>query len=131
MQSEEMPPAGTEATTDERHSPTTTSQAQKRVAIGLSPRRPTARAVVQRMFAQDAFWLNVVVQAGDRVERVSPQAEMEAGDAARAIEAAVRRVTPGQMKRVTLFTEEPQNEPPNPQLPPQYQPPQRRSMGVV
>ena len=48
MQSEEMPPAGTEATTDERHSPTTTSQAQKRVAIGLSPRRPTARAVVQR-----------------------------------------------------------------------------------
>ncbi len=78
------------------------------------------------LLAQEAFWLTLVVEAGDRVERVDPQAAPEPGDAARAVEAAVRRVTPGQLRRVALFTELPQNEPPNPQIPPQFQPPQRQ-----
>jgi len=48
MQPEEMPAAGTESTVGDPQSPSTNRQAQKRVAIGLSPRRPTAREVVQR-----------------------------------------------------------------------------------
>jgi hypothetical protein len=48
MQSEEMPPSGAEVTTVDPPSSTTDPKVQKRVAIGLSPRRPTARDEVQR-----------------------------------------------------------------------------------
>lgn len=47
MQPEPVP-TETEATLMEAQPPTADPQAQKRVAIGLSPRRPTARSVVRR-----------------------------------------------------------------------------------
>ncbi len=48
MQPEQVSAADTASTSLDPQSPSGRRQAQKRVAIGLSPRRPTARAVVQR-----------------------------------------------------------------------------------
>ncbi len=86
--------------------------------LGLQP-------MVTDLFAQEVFWLYGVLRAGDRVERIIPQPGEEEADLRRGIEGAVRRVTPGQLRRVALFTEVPPQEQPNPQLPPQFQPPQR------
>jgi ABC-2 type transport system permease protein len=86
--------------------------------LGLQP-------MVTDLFAQEVFWLYGVIRAGDRVERIIPQPGEDEADLRRAIEGAVRRVTPGQLRRVALYTEVPPQEQPNPQLPPQFQPPQR------
>lgn len=48
MQPEQVTTADTVSSNGDPQSPSGQRQAQKRVAIGLSPRRPTARAVVQR-----------------------------------------------------------------------------------
>jgi hypothetical protein len=48
MQSEQSPATDTEAGSDARPFPLADRQAQKRVAIGLSPRRPTARTELRR-----------------------------------------------------------------------------------
>ncbi|MBA2320067.1 MAG: Gldg family protein, partial [Deltaproteobacteria bacterium] len=87
--------------------------------LGLQP-------MVTDLFAQEVFWLYAVIRAGDRVERILPQPGEEEGDLRRAVEGAIRRVTPGQLRRVALYTEIPPQEQQNPQLPPQFQPPQRR-----
>jgi ABC-2 type transport system permease protein len=81
--------------------------------------------MVTDLFAQDAFWLYGLVQAGQRSEPILPKADLNEGDAQRAVETAIRRVTPGQMKRVALFTENPEQQQPNPNIPPQFQPPQK------
>lgn len=81
--------------------------------------------MVTDLYAQEAFWLYGVLEAGDRVERILPPAAPEEAEARRSLEAAVRRVTPGQVKRVAIFTEQPDNPPPNPNIPPQFQPPPR------
>ena len=75
------------------------------------------------LFGRDVFYLHLLVQLGDQVERIMPRGNLTEADLTQAIEAAVKRGTPGQLKTVAVFTEQPVAPPPNPQIPPQYQPP--------
>ena len=73
------------------------------------------------------FYLHLVLAAGDRVEPIYPRAEVTEADVRQALEAAVKRLVPGQRKTVALLTEQPDAPPPNPNLPPHMQPPPPRS----
>lgn len=79
------------------------------------------RPLAVDLFATETFYLDVVVRSGDRVVRVVPRAEGSEGDVRRSLEAALRRVTPGQLTTVGLLTEQPEPPPQNPNLPPQFQ----------
>jgi len=75
------------------------------------------------LFGRQTFYLDVLLEGTDKPQRVLPRSDLSESDLRVAIEAAIRRVTPGQLKTVGLFTETPEAPPPNPQLPPQLQPP--------
>lgn len=74
-------------------------------------------------FAKDAFYLHILFQSGDTLERVFPQGDMSEADARTAIEGSIKRATPGFLKTVGLVTEEPKQEQPNPMM--GMQPPPR------
>jgi ABC-2 type transport system permease protein len=78
------------------------------------------------LFATQRFYMHLVVEVGDQVERILPRGELTEADLRTALEAAIRRGTPGQLRKVLLVTEEPVQPPPNPELPPQMQPPPKR-----
>lgn len=75
------------------------------------------------LFGRETFYLDLLLEGGGRPQRVLPRSNLSESDLRVAIEAAIRRVTPGQLKTIGLFTEIPEVPPPNPQLPPQLQPP--------
>jgi ABC-2 type transport system permease protein len=77
-------------------------------------------------FAREVFYLDLVIKLGDQVQRVLPRSELTEADLRKAFEAAVRRLTPGQLKTVAIYTQIPEPPPPNPQIPPQFQPPPPR-----
>ena len=81
------------------------------------------RPLAKDLFGRDVFYLHLVVELGDTVERIMPRGNLTEADLQQAIEAAVKRGTPGQLKTVAVFTEQPVPPPPNPQIPPQFQPP--------
>lgn len=84
------------------------------------------RPLAQDLFATDTFYFELVLTMGDKVERLQPRGEVGEADLEQAIEAAVQRMTPGQLTTVGLLTEIPEVPPPNPQIPPQFQPPPPR-----
>ncbi|NOY25663.1 MAG: ABC transporter permease [Oligoflexia bacterium] len=73
------------------------------------------------LFGQDLFYAHLLIESGDKSERVIAGGEV--GDLRRDAEAAIRRLSPGQLKTVGLLTEKPVAPPRNPNLPPQYQQP--------
>lgn len=81
------------------------------------------RPLAVDLFGTQTFYFELVLTMGDEVERLAPRGEVTQADLETAIEAALQRVTPGQLTTVGLLTEEPEAPPPNPQLPPQFQPP--------
>ena len=81
------------------------------------------RPLAVDLFGRNTFFLDGIVKQGDRVERVVLRGDVTENDVGTAIDAAIRRVTPGQTKTVAILTEIPVPPPPNPQIPPQFQPP--------
>ncbi len=81
------------------------------------------RPLAKDLFGRDVFYLHLIVELGESVERIMPRGNLTEADLEQAIEAAVKRGTPGQLKTVAVFTEQPVAPPPNPQIPPQFQPP--------
>jgi ABC-2 type transport system permease protein len=79
------------------------------------------------LFGKNRFYLYLLLEAGNRQERIMPQGDLTEAAIRTAIEAGVKRATPGFLKNVGLLTEQPPMTPPNPQLPPQFQPPQRKA----
>jgi ABC-2 type transport system permease protein len=77
------------------------------------------------LFAKDTFYLHILFQSGETLERIFPQGDMGEADIRTAIEASIKRATPGFLKTVGLLTEEPKQEPPNPMMGMQ-QPPRER-----
>ncbi|MCK6572490.1 Gldg family protein [Myxococcota bacterium] len=75
------------------------------------------------LFAKDTFYLHILFQSGETLERVFPQGDMGEADIRTAIEASIKRATPGFLKTVGLLTEEPKQEQPNPMM--GMQPPPR------
>ncbi len=78
------------------------------------------------LFGTERFYLHLLLQEGASEEVIFPHKALSEADLKKSLEAAIRRATPGQMKTLGLFTEIPENEPPNPQLPPQLQPQRRQ-----
>jgi ABC-2 type transport system permease protein len=74
-------------------------------------------------FGRRSFYLDLVLEAGDKAQRIIPRSDPSEGELRSSLEAAIRRTTPGQLKTVGILTETPVAPPPNPQIPPQYQPP--------
>lgn len=81
------------------------------------------RPISKDLFGTQVFYMHVVLEVGDNVERILPRGQMNAADLKKAIESAVKRATPGQLKTVGVFTENPEPPPQNPNIPPQFQPP--------
>jgi ABC-2 type transport system permease protein len=75
------------------------------------------------LFGRQTFYLDLLLEGTPKPQRVLPRSDLSESDLRVAIESAIRRVTPGQLKTVGLFTEVPDAPPPNPQIPPQFQPP--------
>ncbi|TVQ91557.1 MAG: ABC transporter permease [Deltaproteobacteria bacterium] len=81
------------------------------------------RPLAADIFGQQVFYAHLVIRSGDKVQRLMTGADASEGDVRRSVEAAIRRASPGQLVRVGLLTEDPEAPPPNPNLPPQFQPP--------
>jgi ABC-2 type transport system permease protein len=78
------------------------------------------------LFGRRTFYLDLLLQSGEKAERILPRSDLSESDLRVALEAAIRRLTPGQLKTVGLLTERPASPPLNPNIPPQFQPPPRR-----
>ncbi|MBX2801932.1 MAG: Gldg family protein [Myxococcales bacterium] len=81
--------------------------------------------VAADLFATQRFYMHLLVEVGDHAEAILPRGDLTEGDIRQAVEAALRRATPGQLRKIALFTEKPIHIP-NPQLPPNMQPPPPR-----
>lgn len=75
------------------------------------------------LFGRRTFYMDLLLEGSDRPQRILPRSDLSQADLRVAIEAAIRRATPGQLKRVGLFSADPQAPPLDPQIPPQFQPP--------
>jgi ABC-2 type transport system permease protein len=84
------------------------------------------RPLAVDLFGRDTFYLDLLLESGGKTERVLPRSDLSEADLRVALEAAMRRVTPGQLKTVGLFTEIPAAPPQDPRIPPQFQQPPPR-----
>jgi ABC-2 type transport system permease protein len=81
------------------------------------------RPLAVDLFGRETFYLDLLLEGADKPQRILPRSELSEADLRVAMEAAIRRATPGQLKHVGLFSEQPAPPPMNPNLPPQMQPP--------
>jgi len=84
------------------------------------------RPLAVDLFGRQTFYLDLVLESGARAQRIMPRSDLSDAELRSAFEAAVRRIAPGQLKTIGLYTETPVPPPLNPQLPPQLQPPPPR-----
>ncbi|HMV65535.1 MAG TPA: Gldg family protein [Myxococcota bacterium] len=84
------------------------------------------RPLAVDLFATQTFYLDLLLTMGEEVQRLSPRGEVKDADLRKGIESALKRLAPGQLTTVGLLTEIPEAPPPNPQIPPQFQPPPPR-----
>jgi ABC-2 type transport system permease protein len=84
------------------------------------------RPLAVDLFASQTFYMDMVLTMGDKVERLVPRGDVKEADLQQAIEAALQRMTPGQLTTLGVLTEQPEAPPPNPNIPPQFQPPPPR-----
>lgn len=75
------------------------------------------------LFGDQVFYLHLLLDFGDTVERILPRGDVKEADLQQALEAAVKRSTPGQLKTVGIATETPEAPPQDPRMPPQFQQP--------
>jgi ABC-2 type transport system permease protein len=85
------------------------------------------RPLAVDLFGRRTFYLDLLLSGEGAPQRILPRSDLSEADLRVAIEAAIRRVTPGQLKTIALFTENPVAPPPNPNIPPQFQPPPPRA----
>jgi len=76
-----------------------------------APRCPMAAD----LFGESRFYLHLLFQSGDRMERIFPQGDMTEANIRTAIEAAIKRATPGFLKTIALLGGG--GAPPNPMNP--------------
>jgi len=81
--------------------------------------QPIPRSL-QEALSGGGYYLHMLLEIGDRATAFRGQEGMTENDVQQAVEAALRKATPGQLKKLAIFTEIPVNVP-NPNLPPQYQ----------
>ena len=79
------------------------------------------RPIPVSLFAADTYYLDMILQVGDKAQVISPSGDLSEASVRTAIEAALKRSSSGFLKVVGLWTPPP--APADPQLG-QYQPPQ-------
>ena len=76
------------------------------------------------ILSRRTFYCHMVITMGDKVERVFPRTALTEADLRKNLEAAIRRLTPGQLKTVGIFTEKPEPPKQDPRMPQQQPTPQ-------
>lgn len=85
------------------------------------------RPVATDLFGTEVYYAELVLEMGERVERLSMRGGgLTEADLRTALESAVKRMVPGQLTTVGVFTENPEAPPQDPNIPPQFQPPPPR-----
>jgi ABC-2 type transport system permease protein len=112
----ELAEAGGDKLTYSAVAPTAAMQQELFDKYGLRP-------LAVDLLATQTFYLDLVITMGDEVQRLSPRGDVKEADLKQAIEAALKRLAPGQLTTIGVVTEVPEAPPPNPQIPPQFQPP--------
>ncbi|MFH1466407.1 MAG: Gldg family protein [Pseudomonadota bacterium] len=79
------------------------------------------------LFGREVFYMDLVLQMGDKVQIIQPRGGMSENDLTTALTSAVMRAVPGNLKTLGVFTEQPQPVQQDPRIPPQYQQPQREA----
>lgn len=69
------------------------------------------------LFGQEVFYAHLVVQTGERVERIMPGPKASEAEVSRSLLAAVRRASPGQLKKIGLVTAATKPPPQDPRVP--------------
>ena len=82
------------------------------------------RPLAADLFGTQVFYAHLVFETPQATERLLLRGGATPGDLERSVEAAIRRLVPGQRTRIGLVTLTPEPTPQNPNLPPQMQPPQ-------
>ncbi|MBN1655815.1 MAG: Gldg family protein [Deltaproteobacteria bacterium] len=85
------------------------------------------RPLALDLFGEKSYYLYLLLQVGDQMERIFLQGDLTEAAIKQAIEAGIKRGTPGFLKTIGLLTENPPPVQQNPQLPPQFQEPQRQA----
>lgn len=75
------------------------------------------------LFAEETFYLDLVFESGDVIERIIPSADASPAELRSSVEAALRRSVPGQLTSVAILTRQPAPPMNDPNLPPQFQQP--------
>jgi ABC-2 type transport system permease protein len=99
--------------------PTSDPQLQQTLFETLS-----IRPLAADLFGTQVFYAHLVFETPQATERLLLRGGATPGDLERSVEAAIRRLVPGQRTSIGLVTVTPAATPPNPNLPPQMQPPQ-------
>ncbi|MBW2382876.1 MAG: Gldg family protein [Deltaproteobacteria bacterium] len=81
------------------------------------------RPLAVDLFGQRTFYLDMVLATDAGAQRISPRGGLGESEIRQAIEAGIRRATPGQLKTVGLYSESPPLPPQHQQLPLQMRPP--------
>lgn len=74
------------------------------------------------------YYLHLVVETGDQAQRIFPRGEMSESDLENTLEAAFKRIVPGQLKTIAIYTEDPPAPPPQQG---QRQPPPPRDYQIL
>jgi ABC-2 type transport system permease protein len=81
------------------------------------------RPMAVSLFGKDTYYLYMLFRRGDRIEAIYPQGDLTKAAIQTAIEASIKRSTPGFLKKVAIMSEVPKAPPPDPRIPAQFQPP--------
>ncbi len=85
--------------------------------------RYNVRPMPVDFFGTEHFYLDIVLESGDRVERIVPQGDPSEAEIRQGLESAIRRNVPGQLTTIGILTHEPDPPEMDPNIPPQFQPP--------
>ncbi len=81
------------------------------------------RPLAVDLFGRQTFYLDLLLEGAEKAQRILPRSDLSEADLRLAVESAIRRATPGQLKHVGIHTATPEAPPLNPNIPPQFQPP--------
>ncbi|MBN2714921.1 MAG: Gldg family protein, partial [Deltaproteobacteria bacterium] len=75
------------------------------------------------LFGEKLFYLHLILETGDKAQRIALQGPQTEASIKSAIEGAFKRSATGFIKTIGIFTEKPEPPPADPRMPPNMQPP--------
>jgi ABC-2 type transport system permease protein len=81
------------------------------------------RPLAVDLFGEQTFYFDLLLETADGAQRIAPRGDLSEAQIRNAIESAIRRASPGQLKTIGLYTQTPPTPPADPRRPPHMQPP--------